>query len=381
MSRAELESRGANLAPERWSVRYGSRESATVFGCGALAAIGGALAATAGLEPASGRKVQIVVDNNVAGLWQKPAEESLLQAGYTVGSVTLPAGEATKSLDGLARLYDAFASFGLSRTDVVVALGGGVIGDLAGFAAATWLRGIPLVQAPTTLLAQIDSAVGGKTAIDLPSGKNLAGAFYQPRLVVVDPAVLATLPERVLAEGAAELLKYGWIDDAELLDRLERVPLAWTELEPSIERCIRIKQRITTADEGDRGERMKLNFGHTVGHALEAATGYDHWLHGEAVSLGMRAAARIGAALGITDKSVDSRIRDQLRRWKLPEVSDIPVDAEALIEAAARDKKNLSGQIHVILIEKPGRAVIQPLAPELFAELLRATWTDLGAGR
>ena len=257
----------------------------------------------------------------------------------------------------------------MSRIDPVVALGGGVMGDLAGFAAATWLRGVPLVQVPTTLLAQVDSSIGGKTGIDLPEGKNLVGAFYQPRAVVMDPAVLHSLSRRRMAEGLAEVIKYGLIGDLPLLDQIEQKTY---DLEWVLERCVRSKITIVAQDEKDSGERMLLNFGHTVGHAIEKVTGYERYSHGEAVAAGMVAAAAIGEQIGQTEPGTSAAIRSLLEAYQLPVQVDVPVDD--LLMAIRSDKKRIGNRIHFVMLRRPGEAFVFPMEPELLDQVLREVW-------
>ena len=245
-------------------------------------------------------RLAVVTDSNVATLYLERVRRSLERAGFAVTDIVVPAGESSKSLEQLARLYDGMLSFGLSRTDAVVALGGGVVGDLAGFAAATLLRGVDFVQIPTTVLAQVDSSVGGKVAIDLPAGKNLAGAFWQPRLVLMDPDCLNTLSDRIFSDGMAEVIKYGCILDGELFRLLEENPsrtAVMEQIEQVLFTCCDLKRRVVEADERDTGERMLLNFGHTLGHAYELAYHYETYTHGEGVAAGMMAAAAIGEYL------------------------------------------------------------------------------------
>ena len=266
---------------------------------GALQQIG-EIASTA----CSGRRTCIVSDETVWPLYGTIVSDALAAAGFAVSSAIVPAGEESKSSQQLFGLYEQFHQAGLTRSDLVVALGGGVIGDLAGYAAATWLRGVPLIQAPTTLLAQVDSSIGGKTAIDLPIGKNLVGAFYQPRAVVMDPSVLRSLSRARMADGMAEVIKYGLIRDARLFEQIESRTY---DLEWILERCVRIKTTVVSRDERDTGERMLLNFGHTIGHAIEKVTHYQRFTHGEAVAIGMVAATQIGERLGLTEAGTDRK--------------------------------------------------------------------------
>ncbi len=241
-----------------------------------------------------------------------------------------------------------------------------MVGDVAGFAAATYLRGIPLFQVPTTLLAQVDSSIGGKTAIDLPFGKNLAGAFYQPKAVILDPTVLHTLSRSRMAEGMAEVIKYGLIRDECLFEQVENQTY---DLEWLLERCVRIKTTVVAADERDSGERMLLNFGHTVGHAIEKITHFTELTHGEAVAIGMVVACQIGEKLNRTPPGTADRLRRVLARYQLPVTCRWPADQ--LMEAIAADKKRLAGKLYFVLLNRIGEAVLNPMDPSELAALLR----------
>lgn len=316
-----------------------------------------------------GRRAFVVTDDHVGPLYLERAEQSLQQAGFAVAHEIMPAGEASKSTTSLITLYDRFQDAGISRTDPVIALGGGVIGDLSGFAAATWLRGVPLIQVPTSLLAQVDSSIGGKTGIDLPAGKNLVGAFYQPKAVIMDPGLLRTLPKARMSEGMAEVIKYGLIGDLPLLEQIEQKTY---DLEWILERCVRIKIAVVSRDEKDSGERMLLNFGHTIGHAVEKTAGYTSYTHGEAVAIGMVAAASIGEYLGLTEAGTAERIRRILSSYQLPVKTEIA--SSDLAAAIHSDKKRLAGRIYAILLRRPGEAFIQPMEPDRLEEVLHEIW-------
>lgn len=319
--------------------------------------------AAAGAWP--GKKAMIVSDSNVAPLYLQSCRASLLQAGIEVHTAVIPAGEQSKNLASLSELYTTFHGAGLSRTDGVIALGGGMVGDLAGFAAATYLRGLPLLQIPTTLLAQVDSAIGGKTGIDMPFGKNMVGAFYPPRAVAIDPSTLETLSPRHLAEGMAEVIKYGCILDKELFTAIENAAI---DRQSIIQRCAALKADIVAHDEHDTGQRMLLNFGHTIGHAVEKVTGFQHYSHGEAVAMGMVAAVRIGEALGITPTGAQERLINVLKMWKLP--VELPLPPDEIIPALSADKKQLSGKIHFVLLSEMGKALLHPLTITELASIL-----------
>jgi shikimate kinase/3-dehydroquinate synthase len=324
---------------------------------------------------AQARRAMLVADASVASRFGWEAEASLRAAGFEVASVTVPSGEASKSLEGLSRLWDELLGAGLDRASPVVALGGGVVGDLAGFAAATLFRGVPLVQVPTTLLAQVDSSVGGKTGINHPLGKNLLGAFHQPRLVLIDTSYLGTLPPRDRRAGLAEIVKYGVIADAAFFAALERdaeslASGAPAALRPAIRRCCEIKAAVVASDERETsGARAVLNFGHTLGHALEQVAGYGALRHGEAVAVGMVLAARISERLGLCPAGLPQRVAALLVRLGLP--TSFPFVPETLVDAAKTDKKVRSGAIHFIAVEALGRVRQVPLSPEALVEALR----------
>lgn len=316
-------------------------------------------------------RLAVVTDDTVGGLYAHRLLQSLWARGYTASVISLPAGEQTKSLHNLGVLYDSFMEMGLTRTDAVVALGGGVVGDLAGFAAATILRGVDFVQVPTTLLAQVDSSVGGKVAIDLPAGKNLAGAFWQPRLVVMDPEVLNTLDDKTFSDGMAEVIKYGCIRDAAFFRALEETPsrrAVMENIESVLYTCCDLKRAVVEKDERDTGERMVLNFGHTLGHAYEKAGHYETWTHGQAVAAGMCLAARLGAALGVTPAGVPERVEALVSAFGLP--TRIPCTQADYAAAVGLDKKGTGEQITLVLLEDLGRAVLHRMSKRELLGLL-----------
>lgn len=336
------------------TVALPGREYDIVLGRGLLAQAGERIRAV--LPRAS--KLAVVTDCNVEPLYGKTVLDSLAAPGFEARLFPIPAGEESKSAAQLARLWEDFMEFGLTRTDGVAALGGGMVGDLAGFAAATVLRGVAFVQIPTTLLAQVDSSVGGKVAIDLKAGKNLAGAFYQPRLVLLDPDVLDTLSLPVFMSGMAEVVKYGCIWDADFFDFLAARPSRGTlmaDIEHILYTCCDIKRQVVMEDELDTGLRMILNFGHTLGHAYELAGHYVEWSHGEAVAAGMCAAARLGVELGVTPPDVPGRILNACAALGLP--TFIPCDAATYAAAIGLDKKGAGADISLILLDKMGHAV------------------------
>ena len=304
------------------------------------------------------RRLFVVTDTNVGSLYGSRLKAGLESAGFETALSVIPAGEESKNASQLTKLWEEMMGFGLTRTDAVVALGGGVVGDLTGFAAATILRGVAFVQIPTTLLAQVDSSVGGKVAIDLNHGKNLAGAFWQPRLVLMDPDVLDTLPLPVFMAGMAEVVKYGCIWDGAFFDFLAARPsreLLMADIERILYTCCDIKRRVVMEDERDTGLRMLLNFGHTLGHAYELAGHYVEWSHGEAVAAGMCAAARLGVELRITPPDLPGRLEDVLAGLGLTTL--IPCDAATYAAAIGLDKKGAGADISLILLDKMGHAV------------------------
>jgi 3-dehydroquinate synthase len=310
-----------------------------------------------------GRHVLVVSDDNVAPLYARKISEAL--AAWQLRQLVFPPGEASKTLASCAAIFDALAGMGASRDATIIALGGGVIGDMAGFAAACWMRGIAFVQVPTTLLAMVDSSVGGKTAVDLPQGKNLVGAFHQPRAVVIDTDTLKTLPDRDLRSGLAEVVKYGALGDAAFFAWLEGNVddlLARTQqaLAQAIQTSCAAKAGIVARDETEQGERALLNFGHTFGHALETAAGYGSLLHGEAISIGMVLAARLAARLQLASADDATRLQALLERCGLPTRLPRDTDIEKLLDLMRLDKKNLGGRLRLILWRGVGRAEIVP---------------------
>lgn len=310
-----------------------------------------------------GQRCAIITDTNVGRQYAKPAYNALVQAGFEPSLVIVPAGETAKSLKSVHSCYDRLASHRLERKSFIVALGGGVVGDLAGFVAATYLRGIPFVQVPTTLLAHVDSSVGGKTGVNLKAGKNLVGAFHQPRLVLCDLEALATLPAREFRAGLAEVIKYGIIYDAALFTRLERdLPKLLRReskaLGEVIARCCEIKADVVGQDETESGLRAILNFGHTIGHGLEAISSYGKYLHGEAISIGQVAAAKLSASLaGLSEKDA-ARISELFQRAGLPTAVKLNTSQRPKLLAAMQlDKKVSNGEIKFVLAKKIGQVV------------------------
>ncbi len=326
-----------------------------------------------------GRRCAVITDAQVGPLFADRAEASLRAAGFEPVRITVPAGEKSKSMRRVQECYDQLAGHRLERKSFIVALGGGVVGDLAGFVAATYLRGIAFVQVPTTLLAQVDSSVGGKVGVNLPAGKNLVGAFHQPRLVLCDLDTLKDLPEREFRAGLAEVIKYGIIYDAAFFRRLERgmpglLAREARGLAAVVARCCEIKAEVVGQDETETGLRAILNFGHTIGHAIEAISGYGKFLHGEAIAIGMVAAARLSAKLlGLPGNDVQ-RIGVLLAGAGLPvELRLTAADRARLGEAMKLDKKVSAGEIKFVLARAIGRVEYgQKVAAALLEEELKA---------
>jgi len=304
----------------------------------------------------------LLADRAVDERFGAAASASLREAGYTVSHAAFESGESSKTLSTVAHLYDVLLRDKLERRSPVIALGGGVTGDMVGFVAATYLRGVPFVQCPTTLLSMVDASVGGKVGFNVPQGKNLIGAFYQPAAVVIDPQTLTTLPARELRCGLAECVKHGLLGDAELFAWIEAqldgvLALDLPVLTELIERNVRIKARIVVADEKEQGIRAWLNLGHTFAHAIEATAGYGEILHGEAVGLGLIAAAWLSIERGHCDSAVLPRLQALLQRIGLPLRVELPPVA-ALMEAMTYDKKAQDGRLRLILLDGIGRARI-----------------------
>ncbi|PKM06714.1 MAG: 3-dehydroquinate synthase [Gammaproteobacteria bacterium HGW-Gammaproteobacteria-4] len=314
-----------------------------------------------------GRHVLVVSDANIAPHYLERVQAAL--SGHIHAALVLPAGEQEKTLQRFGEVLAALAQLGASRDATVIALGGGVIGDLSGFAAACWMRGIAFVQMPTTLLAMVDSSVGGKTAVDLPSGKNLVGAFHQPVAVLADIDTLTTLPPRELRAGLAEVVKYGALGDAAFFDWLDAHVDALlagntAAIVEAIARSCAHKAAIVARDETEQGDRALLNFGHTFGHAIETEQGYGGLLHGEAVAVGMVLAARCSTALGLAPAADGERLAALLTRFDLPTAVPSGLGAEQLLARMRLDKKAVSGTIRLVLWRGIGRAFIAPDTPE-----------------
>ena len=365
--------------PARLSIELDQRGYSIVIGSGLL----GQGATWAGLPQA--QSALIVSNTTVFPLYGARLQAALREHFRHLHAVVLPDGEAYKDWQTLNRVFDALLQHRCDRRTVLFALGGGVVGDMTGFAAACYMRGVPFVQVPTTLLAQVDSSVGGKTAINHPLGKNMIGAFYQPRLVVCDAATLDTLPAREFAAGLAEVIKYGPIADMAFFDWIEANLSALLARDPAalafaVRRSCEIKASVVGQDEREQGLRAILNFGHTFAHAIETGMGYGQWLHGEAVACGMVMAARLSECLGLVDAAFVERLRRLLGRAGLPVVGPyLPLsgdggsNAERYLELMRVDKKTQDGAIQFVVIDAPGRASLRRAPDDLVRQVLDAS--------
>ena len=339
-----------------------SQDYDVIIGSGLLADIGKYAA-----EVLGSRRTMIVSDDNVFDIYGEKVTKSLQDAGFEVSDFVFPSGEKSKSHNTLLQLYDWLAAENITRADSIIALGGGVVGDLAGFAAATYLRGIDYIQVPTSLLAQIDSSVGGKTAVDIEAGKNLVGAFKQPKLVVADIDTLSTLPEEFFKDGLGEAVKYGMIRSEALFKLIEKGEVM-EHLEEIIVKCVDIKREVVENDEFDKGLRMILNFGHTIGHAIEKIQNFNGLTHGKAVAVGMMTITKAACKHGMVDESVNDRLRRCLIVNKMPYHVDI--SPESLYDNAITDKKRFSDDINIIICKKVGEAEIVKMKLAEFKKLL-----------
>ncbi len=316
----------------------------------------------------TGEKVFVLTDENVDRLYGEALQGSLEGAGYRVRRLALPPGEPTKCFDSLLKVYEALVDFRLTRGELVVTLGGGVVGDLGGFAAATYLRGVPFVQVPTSLLAQVDSSVGGKVAVDLAQGKNLVGSFYQPKAVFIDPQVLSTLTDDFFRDGMGEVVKTACIKDAAFFDLLASLPSReqWMgRMEEIVHICCAVKAGVVERDEHDTGERMLLNFGHTLGHAIEQYYHYTGIRHGEAVAAGMALITQKSEALGLTEPGTAARLIQLEKALGLPTDAQTG-DGESILQAITLDKKNIGGSLKVVLLRRIGESYLYSTTAEFF---------------
>ncbi|TWO70454.1 3-dehydroquinate synthase [Caenimonas sedimenti] len=361
---------GSHHAPQQVDIALGDRSYPILIGAGLLEQA----SAWDGLPAAASA---LIVTNNVVGPLYADRLRAALAGRYAaVHTVVLPDGEAHKDWQTLNLVFDALLGHSCDRKTVLFALGGGVVGDMAGFAAASYMRGVPFVQVPTTLLAQVDSSVGGKTAINHPLGKNMIGAFYQPARVLCDLATLQTLPPREFSAGLAEVIKYGPIADMALLDWLEQnldalVRRDTAALAHAVRRSCEIKAWVVGQDEREAGLRAILNFGHTFGHAIEAGMGYGQWLHGEAVGCGMVMAMHLSRLLGLVDEAFVARVTALIARAGLP-VTGPDLAPDRYLELMRVDKKAEGGQIRFVVIEAPGRAGVRAAPDALVREAIAA---------
>ena len=314
-----------------------------------------------------GKKIFIITDDNVNKYYGGKISEELKKNDFEVKLLALKPGEETKNFNTLPIVYNELLDFNLTRSDLIIALGGGVIGDLAGFVASTYLRGVDFIQIPTSLLAQVDSSVGGKVAVDLDRGKNLVGSFYHPKCVLIDPEVLNTLDNRFFIDGMAEVIKYGCIKDKQFFDYLEKMEnnqQLINNMEVVIHKCCDIKRQVVENDEKDKGERMLLNFGHTLGHAIEQYYNYTKYSHGEGVAIGMYVISKISEEKGLTKKGTSQRIKDILVKYNLP--YELDVNIEETLEAINLDKKKLGNDLNVIILKEIGNSEIYKTTAEFF---------------
>jgi 3-dehydroquinate synthase len=347
-----------NSRETRLRVTLGERSYDIVVGRGLLARTGEFL------RPLTlGTRGVVITDANVGGLYADALQSALSAAGFETELLSVSAGEASKSLRQVDRIFEKLPSMRMDRQSFVIALGGGVIGDLAGFVAATYLRGLAFIQVPTTLLAQVDSSVGGKVGVNLPQGKNMVGAFYQPRIVLADTDALATLPQRELRAGFAEVIKHGAIADAEFFDWLEQNYRRVLELDAeavayAVRRCCEIKADVVSRDEREAGQRAILNFGHTVGHAMEALTEYVGLLHGEAIAIGMCCAVLLSVKRAGLSPSEAARVKELVDTCGLPTRLGEKLSADQLFAAMRLDKKARGGKLRFVLLKHLGDACV-----------------------
>jgi 3-dehydroquinate synthase len=312
-------------------------------------------------ENYNNKKIAIITDDNLEKLYAEPLNKSIKELGFETKIIAVKPGEVSKSVDTLQEVYKEFSIFKFGRHDLIITLGGGVIGDLGGFAASTYLRGVDYLQVPTSLLAQVDSSIGGKVAVDLPWGKNLVGSFYHPKAVFIDTELLKTLDVRFLHDGLAEVIKYGFIMDETIINELMKFnndEELLNNIEEIIYKCCSIKKAIVERDEKDFGERMLLNFGHTLGHAVERYFKYKKYSHGEAVAIGMVQITRKSEALFLTEKGTSKLLESILKKYDLP--VEVPVMNESsILDAIILDKKNIGENINLIILKKIGEGIIK----------------------
>lgn len=311
-------------------------------------------------EHFAGKKIALITDEKIQKMYGEFLEKQLAASHCEWEIIVIPAGDASKSFDTLAVIYKRLLDFQITRDDVIVSLGGGVIGDISGFAAATFLRGVDFVQIPTTLIGQVDSSIGGKNAVNLPEGKNLVGTFYQPAYVFIDPDFVKTLSDFHMADGMAEIIKYACVSDADLFSDLIRMSKnrnAWL-IESIIYRCCLIKKHMIEQDEKDQGIRMLSNFGHTIGHAIENVCGHGTYGHGQAVAIGMQVITEHSEAMGLTGINTSAMLKEILLEYALPAELPQDIDKELLVQTVMKDKKRRGNKMNLILLEKIGKGYI-----------------------
>src|SRR5262245_31566193 len=363
------------------TVNLGSRSYPICIGRGLLADLGTLLRE----QYATVSRVAVVTDSVVGKIYRERVVATLTAAGFDTCVIEIPAGEEHKNLAWLAFLYDRLIESHIERRSPLIALGGGVVGDITGFAAATFQRGLPFVQVPTTLLAQVDASVGGKTAVNHSAGKNLIGAFYQPRLVVIDVETLTTLPRREFLAGVAEVIKYGVILSPDLFSLLEEQLLALLHLDPVlltavVKTCCQLKALVVEEDETEGDYRAILNFGHTLGHVLESATEYKHFLHGEAVAIGMAFAVHLSHQRGLCSAATKERVYRLLKKAGLPVVIPKTLTRESLLFGIEADKKVTGGKVKFVCIEEIGRTRFESLNAQEIIGYLRGNLQHSGGG-
>jgi len=313
------------------------------------------------------KKITVITDENVKNLYGKALIDNLKSNGYDANIISVKPGEKSKSIEVLTYVYDRLLDNQMTRKDLIIAFGGGVVGDLAGFAAATFLRGVKYVQIPTTLIAQIDSSIGGKVAVNLERGKNLVGSFYHPEAVYIDSSLLKTLPEKFLNDGMGEVIKYACIKDKQLFTKLQEINIdsdLFSILDEIIYRCCIIKKEIVEIDEKESGDRMLLNFGHTMGHAVENIFNYERYTHGEAVAIGMYIITKRSEELGLTKKGTADALKDLLVKFKLPFELPDNINSNVLLEIMNLDKKSEKDHINLVLLSEIGHSFIKKVPKE-----------------
>lgn len=310
-----------------------------------------------------GKKIIIITDENVDKYYGEKVTSILLDSDFQVHKVVVNAGEKSKSIEVLIQVYGELLKYGITRSDMIITLGGGVVGDLGGFVASTLLRGIPFIQVPTSLLAQIDSSIGGKVAVDLPQGKNLVGSFYHPEAVFIDPDLLSTLEKRFLYDGMGEVIKYGCIRDKDLFNRLIEIKNEdelFENIEEIIYSCCSIKKVVVENDEKDTGERMILNFGHTIGHAIEKCYNFEKYTHGEAVAVGMHTITKYSEREGLTEAGTSEKLKEILIKYNLP--YEMPsVNKKDIEDSISLDKKSKGDTLNIILLNEIGKCFIEKI--------------------